>query len=128
MQPDQVHGDEHGDARCAIAAVPRARQSRAPALGDDAARLGSPATSAVRSHVDHASASATCSGVSHPGPNARVICGANTCESPRTDAGVAVGDHLAAGEHDHARRDRRREFDVVRGEIATPPSAACRRR
>ena len=63
--------------------------------------------------VDHASASATCSGVSHPGPNARVICGANTVESPRTTPGVAVGDDLAAREHHDAGGDRRGEFHVV---------------
>ena len=67
----------------------------------------------------HASAAATCSGVSHPAPNARVICGANTCESPSTVPGSPVGDDLAAGEHHDARGDGRGQLHVVRGDSTT---------
>ncbi len=112
-RPDERERAEEVDPdrgpRCAPRVRPGAAAMRAGA-GRRADRGG-------RERGDaHASAPATCSGVSHPGPNARVICGANTCESPSTGGRIAVGDDLAAGQHHHARRHRRGQLDVVRGE------------
>src|SRR5439155_16047774 len=79
-QTDHVREDEERDPH------PR-DEDRAPFASLGFAHVRHPCPQPERRPSGHLRASATCSGVSHPGPNTRVICGAKTRESPRTDPG-----------------------------------------
>ena len=73
--------------RCA-GACRRSRRARRGRAGVERGRRRDRRRARWTARVAHAArAAATCSGVSHPAPNARVICGANTCESPSTVPG-----------------------------------------
>ena len=101
-EADEVHCEQGGDPQAGMTG--ERADARRPAVVVGSVRASGRVGVAFQLPSDHAIASATCSGVSQPGPNARVIWGAKTVESPSTALGDAVGDDLAAGEdHDPVR-------------------------
>ena len=117
--------------------VARSRRSRTAARTarrTRARRAGSRATSTTvcragtRGADVHAIAAATCSGVSQPGPNTRVICGANTRESPSTVAGSPSATTSPPASITTRVATAAASSTSCVAKIATPPSAACDRR